>query len=297
MKRTFVLLILAFLWLTSCGPSKTYVSVESKGKTDNLIPFEGRRLSVISMVRVGDRDSALVSELGMGVAQKIESELGLGEGALGVYAVPMTVEGGSESGTLDLLAVQTESDLLISIDSLSVGSFILARGGENVVQVSLPVIFNVQAYDFLKLESIYCRQVVDTVVWTVMGEGQVPNSMAIAQANAHLKEAFRGVGEKVSEIFLPSWNQEERMILCFSGSKWEAAYYLAYDFKWEQAIDIWLDLVKSGSPMKQGAAAYNLAVACEILGRYDIAHKWLDFAESKCYFAQMTTLRKKLQER
>ena len=297
MKRAVLFLFLTLVWFTSCGPSKTYVSVESKGKTENLIPFEGRKLSVVSVVRVGDRDSALVYELGMGVAQKIESEMGLEVGTVGVYTAPITGEGLSESGTLDLLAVQTDSDMLIALDSLSIGSFTLVRSGENVVQVSLPVIFNVQAYDFLKLESIYRRQVVDTVVWTVMGEGQVPNSMAIAQANAHLKEAFRGVGEKVSEIFLPSWNQEERMILCFSGSKWENAYYLAYDFKWEQAIDVWLELVKGSSPMKQGAAAYNLAVACEILGRYDIALKWLDFAESKCYFAQMTTLRKKLQER
>ena len=87
------------------------------------------------------------------------------------------------------------------------------------------------------------------------------------------------------------------MVATFAGSKWESAYYLALDFKWEQAMDVWLELVKGGAPEKQGAAAYNLAVACEILGKYNTALKWLDFAESKCYFAQMTTLRKKLQER
>lgn len=305
MKRTLVLISWLILLLASCGPVKTYVNVEAQGESEHVIPIEGRRVGVITVSDSEDRDSALVSELGLGIAEKIESEMGTERGAIGVYSVSAANGGVREPGSLDLLAVQTNTDMIIALDSLYVGSYTISRNENayyegnirSVVSVMLPVYFRVMAYDVEKLAVEYSRNVIDTITWTIMAEEVVQNSAAIAQANAHLKEAFRGVGEKVADIFLPSWYQEERMIMCYSGSKWENAYYLALDFKWEQAIDVWLELVKSGSPQKQGAAAYNLAVACEILGRYDTALKWLDFAESKCYFAQMTTLRKKLLSR
>lgn len=293
------------LFLASCGPTKTYVNVEAQGKSEHIIPIEGRRLGIIAVSDAEDRDSALVSELGLGIAEKIESEMGTESGSIGVYSVSAVNGGIREPGSLDLLAVQTNTDMIIALDSLYVGSYTISRNENayyegnirSVVSVMLPVYFRVMAYDVEKLAVEYSRNVTDTITWTIMAEEVVQNSAAIAQANAHLKEAFRGVGEKVADIFLPSWYQVERMIMCYSGSKWENAYYLALDFKWEQAMDVWLELVKGGAPEKQGAAAYNLAVACEILGKYDTALKWLDFAESKCYFAQMTTLRKKLQER
>ena len=305
MKRTLVLVSWMILFLASCGPTKTYVNVEAQGKSEHIIPIEGRRLGIIAVSDAEDRDSALVSELGLGIAEKIESEMGTERGAIGVYSVSVANGGVREPGSLDLLAVQTNTDMIIALDSLYVGSYTIARGENayyegnirSLVSVMLPISFNVMAYDVEKLATEYSRAISDTITWTIMAEEVIQNSAAIAQANAHLKEAFKGVGEKVASIFLPSWNQEERMIVCYGGSKWENAYYLALDFKWEQAMDVWLELVKSGSPQKQGAAAYNLAVACEILGKYNTALKWLDFAESKCYFAQMTTLRKKLLSR
>lgn len=302
MRKTIIGLFSIAILLTACGPLKTVVNVESQGDAEHLISMGGRKIGVVSVSSVDHRDSALVSELGLGVAEKIEVEMGAEPGIVGVYSLP--TEGGDivGDGTLDLLAVQTDRDMFIVIDSLNVGSYTSSRNTKgyyqnssvNVVDVLLPITFKVLAYDVKRLETLYSRQVVDTVTWSVMGEGEILNSTAIAQANAHLKEAFRGLGESVSMIFLPTWNQEERMIVCYSGSKWTNAYYLASDFKWEQAMEVWLELVKRGGPQKQGAAAYNLAVACEILGRYDTALKWLDYAETKCYFSQMTTLRKKL---
>jgi hypothetical protein len=270
-----------------------------------VVPMEGKSISVVTVIDVNDRDSALVSELGIGIAEKVEKELFLSQGAVGVYAVPCEDGGVIKSGTMDLLAIQSDSELMLVVDSLKVGSYIIERGMsanqqasiQNVVQVNLPVSFGLSAYDAVHLDVVYHRDVKDTVTWSIVGQEFIQNSAAIAQANNHLREAFRTFGEAVASSLLPVWNQEERMIVCYSGAKWENAYYLASDFKWEQAMDVWMELVKVGTPDKQGAAAYNLAVACEILGRYDIALKWLDFAEGKCYFAQMTTLRKKLQER
>lgn len=295
------------LWsLVSCGPVKTYINIESKGASEYPVTLDGKSISVVSVVKRSDRDSALVSELGLGVAEKIEVEMGLPQGAVGVYSVPEEDSNVLSSSTLDMVAIESDSDIIIALDSLQVGSYRVIRDGskayhegefKDVVDVALPVAYKVQAYDAVHLKTLVDKEVVDTITWSIMGDGQIQNSTAISQANTHLKEAFRTIGEATAHIFLPEWKQQERMIVCFSGSKWENAYYLASDFKWEQAMDVWLELVKGGSPDKQGAAAYNLAVACEILGRYDTALKWLDFAESKCYFSQMSTLRKKLQER
>lgn len=304
MKRFLPILLLLSL-LVSCGPVKMYVDVESKRDTGTMLSVSGRRLAVISVADPSDRDSALVSELGVGVAEKIESEAGLAAGTVGVFNIPSTYQNIREAGSLDLLAIQSDADLIIALDSLEVSSFNILRNSnvyyvaqyEHVVDVIMPVSYNVIAYDAAAMETLYANRVVDTLSWTLMGEEPISNSTAISQANSHLKDAVRASGGNLAQLFLPDWEKESVMIATFAGSKWESAYYLALDFKWEQAIDIWLELVKGPGLQKQGCAAYNLAVACEILGRYDVALKWLDFAESKCYFSQMTTLRKKLQER
>lgn len=306
MKRVALLLALVVLTMVSaCGPIKMYVDVESKGKSEFQLPVSGRNLAVITVNESQDRDSALVSELGMGLAEKVESESGLASGSVGVYTISSDYQNIREAGSLDLLAIQSDSDLLIAIDSLEVGSFLIKRNSNayymnqfaHVSDVLMPLSFSVLAYDAKSMTHLYSRKVADTLSWTIMGDDEIPNSTAISQANNHLKEAMRTAGSALAQIFLPVWEEEERMITVYPGTKWESAYYLALDFKWEQAMDVWLELVKSPSLEKQGCAAYNLAVACEILGRYDTALKWLDYAETKCYFSQMTTLRKKLKER
>lgn len=304
MKRAFVPFLIATLAvLTSCGPIKMFVDVESKGDTLLQIPITGKKLAVVSVSDTSN-DSIYVSALGVGLAEEMENGTGLQTGAVGVYTVSSDRHNIREAGTLDLLAVQTGCDMLIALDSLYMGSYTIIRDAnvyymsqyEHTVDIRMPISFNVTAYDASSLETLHSRKVSDTLSWTLMGDDDIPNSSAIYQANAYLEDGVKSAGIALAGHFLPSWNKEERMITCFQGAKWENAYYLALDFKWEQAMDIWLELVKNSSPQKQGCAAYNLAVACEILGRYDTALKWLDFAESKCYFAQMSTLRRMLQK-
>ena len=74
------------LWsLVSCGPVKTYINIESKGASEYPVTLDGKSISVVSVVKRSDRDSALVSELGLGVAEKIEVEMGLPQGAVGGF--------------------------------------------------------------------------------------------------------------------------------------------------------------------------------------------------------------------
>lgn len=285
MRRYISLIVVSVLLaVTSCAPIPMYLNLESKNLPEVSIPIEGREIGVISVVEANGKDSALVAELGMGIAEKLESD---------VYVVSSEYMDLSEPGTLDLYAIQTQKDFLITVDSLYAGNYNVKR--DNFITVKLPVSFKMKAYDARNIETYFDKLVVDTLSWTIFGSENVSDSYAVSQANSLLKEVMREVGNQAASVLVPTWSQEERMIVCFQSSDWETAYYLAYDFKWEQAMDIWLELVKSQNPQKSGSAAYNMAVACEILGRYDVALKWLEYAEQKCYFSQMTTLKRKLQ--
>ena len=69
------------------------------------------------------------------------------------------------------------------------------------------------------------------------------------------------------------------MIITYDDApEWEEAYELAADFRWTEAIDKWMEVVESRNPKKSAFAAYNIAIGCEMVERFDLALKWLDYS-------------------
>lgn len=293
----FYLVCIAF-FLSACAPTQLSLVIDSKVESNDVITLNGRSAAVVSITRPDDRDSALVVEMGLGVAEGVEKELGLESGTIKVFSYPSSNIDRNKVGSLDLLALQHELDLLIVVDSLIFGHYSIPLkttayiddSFKHFSEVTLPYSLTLSIYDRSQLGVKFKKWVNDTLSWSIVHDEEVANSVAINRVNGALKQWVRAEGESVAKVFLPKWNTQERTIISFSGLKWQNGYYLAYDFKWEEAIDVWLSLVKSSNPKKSGAAAYNIAVACEILGEYQLARKWLDYANGKCYFSPMTTL-------
>lgn len=81
--------------------------------------------------------------------------------------------------------------------------------------------------------------------------------------------------------FTPVWTTQYREIVSSTNSYLKMAQNKVDENNWAEAIKIWSWLVGSNSSSKlKEQAAYNLAVASEVGGNYNLAVSWLDIADS-----------------
>ncbi|HUX53675.1 MAG TPA: DUF6340 family protein [Williamwhitmania sp.] len=89
------------------------------------------------------------------------------------------------------------------------------------------------------------------------------------------------VGIASLAAFTPIWTTQYREIVTSTNSYLKMAQNKVNENNWAEAIKIWSWLVGSNSNNKlKGQAAYNLAVASEVDGNYNLAASWLDIADS-----------------
>ena len=82
--------------------------------------------------------------------------------------------------------------------------------------------------------------------------------------------------------FLSTWSPETVLLYYyeFDSSKWDEAAKAAYNFKWHEAIKLWMDLAKEKSGNRRACAAYNVAVAFYVMGDYDLSAEWLTASDN-----------------
>ena len=82
--------------------------------------------------------------------------------------------------------------------------------------------------------------------------------------------------------FLSTWSPETVLLYYyeFDSSKWDEAAKAAYNFKWHEAIKLWMDLAKEKSGNRRACAAYNVAVAFYVMGDYDLSAEWLTVSDN-----------------
>ena len=120
---------------------------------------------------------------------------------------------------------------------------------------------------------------------TLLSDIDASNAELFNTAVGSKQEAYGALGQAFMSAYFPEWVAESRSLLVYdSKTEWVEAYYAACDFKWNEAMEFWMKVVDEGSKREAAAAAYNLAVACEIGGNYDSAIKWLDYADGLVKF-------------
>lgn len=70
------------------------------------------------------------------------------------------------------------------------------------------------------------------------------------------------------------WRENNIGLFVFWNDDWLSAYYEALDQNWEKALDMWLYLYGADNKTRE-FAAYNIAVACYVLGKPELSIKWL----------------------
>ena len=273
MKRIYFLFFLVALIISSCAPCKHAVQVEMRYPSKSGVELAGKIISVVYLTEgksTGDSFNAAMAE---SFATELENDYGTGEGSVGVYS--LEDDGGrySHKDTLVNLLMETGADAVFLFDKV-----LVTKAGDNMAK------FNIKLYCFDAMNKA-------EKVFAFTG-----NTVAGLTADKVISEANKA-GATISNSFKSQWKHEQYSIVYYEIQKWYDALARAEAYDWKGAMDIWLGLLSTSDMMKRSSAEYNIAVACYMLGDYELASEWLDRSDQDNELPLSAAMRKRIDTR
>lgn len=305
LKRVVYLLIMSVL-LCGCGASRHTVFVEKRNVSKSGMDLSGKSISIVCLEN-RDQCGELFSEgIAEGFASSLEDDYGTGVGSVGIYRMPVLPDAVySSKDTLVNLLIDTGSDVVFLIDTLSFGSlkindaekvsYPVSVDSSYVSTGSLPFSVKMFGYDSMnRSDRVYSFNGTSLAVPFAYSDGKASESVIKERMLSSFKEVGMEAGKAMSSTFMSQWKNEQYSIFYFDSDRWYKALELAEDFQWHAAMDIWMSFMSSSDPLRRSCAAYNIAVACHILGDDTLAAEWLDLSDSDSKLSASDTLRKRL---
>ncbi len=255
--------------LTSCSASKYTVAVDLTGPTKSGVTVMGRTVAVAYNSMDTEDHTIFLASAADGFTEVIEEQYFSGDEVVGLYKVDKAegVENSSKEGMIDLV-METGSDLVFLFDVDYSGN------STDPSEIILYVYDSLDPSDTVKSYS-----------------GRV--SLGKWDYDLH----GRAVGQRSADIFAPTWTRENLSFYYFSSEKWNEAIEAAADYKFKDAVEIWLTLVNSKDSYKAAIAMYNIANVCYLYAQYPLALNWLDQADQLCEIPESAPLRRKINKK
>lgn len=305
MKRSLVSAIAAFSALAalqSCDPQAFSMNVEMRYPSSSGMAIEGKSIAVVYLNEDEAKDSVFNECLANGFASAIEKNYFNGAEAVNLYKMPK-VGGGvySDADTLINLVVDTGCDIVFLFDAPEFGNVQVkdeqVSTSGSYYPVSVPVSIRLYGFDSLSGS--------DSVrVWTGsrMLSANMESSLGLKAAADSLWNRIGSSAENLGEVsartFSPVWKEETYTFIYYENpAAWLNAAQYASDYRWDEAIKVWLSLLDTNNSMKRSCAAYNIATACFLMGDNELALKWLSRSDEDYPISLSATLRKRIQSR
>ena len=273
MKHLYILLLMCSLLVSACGPSRHAVQVEMRYPSRSGIELFGKVVSVVYVTDGNETGDIFNASMAEGFAVELEKDYGTGEGSVGVYS--LQGQGGkySQKDTLINLLIDTDCDVVFVFDKVDVQPV-----GNQTYK------FNIKLYCFDGMNK-------DEKVFTFVG-----NNVINVSVDELPKEASM-TGEVIAETFKSQWKHEQYSIVYYENEKWYNALLRAENYDWKGAMDIWMAQLSTNDLYKRSCAEYNIAVACYMLGDYNLATEWLDRSDQDNLLPVSDALRKRINAR
>ncbi len=303
-------LILALLvGAVSCGPSKHAVHVEMRYPSRVGVELAGKNISVVYLEN-DDRVSTDFNEsMADGFAYTLEQEYGTGNGSIGIYRMRQNPGGDySSKDSLFNILMDTGADLVFLFDTVKFGN--MTVGGPSKVAYaaspdssyinsgSIPYTLKLYCFDGMnKDEKVQAFGGTSLAKPEVYSNGTDDSTIATKKAWNALGAEGWNAGLEVADAFKSQWKHEQYSILYFEMPAWYEALEKAEGYDWKGAMDIWLGLLETNDLMKRSCAAYNISVACYMLGDYHLATAWLNRSDADNKLPLSDALRKRIVSR
>lgn len=271
--------------------------------------LSGKIISIVCVENADSVASSLSEGIADGFAYALEQDYASGEGSVGVYRlIPDSGVAYASKDSLKNLVIETGSDVVFVLDTLSVGKMTFSEtvgvasassvDSSFITVCKVPVAVRLYGFDAMNHEEkVYSFSGETSAVTDVYSDGKQSDSLLESLAFSSLEAAGWDVGRIMSAAFVSQWKHEQYSITCFDTEKWYKALNYANQYDWKEAMDIWLGLLDTNDMLKRSCAAYNISVACYMLGDYDLAGLWLDRSDTDSKLPQSDTMRKRINSR
>lgn len=284
MKRVVLLPMVAttLLMLASCSPQTYQLSVESRYPSASGLDIGDKSVSIVYLEDGSKRDSIVCSNIADGLAQGLESEFkkqGLSRDGVDVFSIE-TSDNYSSKDSLVSLIMQTGSDIVIMLDH--------PRYSESEQPSKVLCSTSVYAYDSMSpRDHIITTESSTSISAAVVGESMLPSDAQI-------------MGLGLSKEFFNKWTPESYSVIYFPtiGDEWYDALGYAADMRWDEAMSIWMDILKhTPNDIKTSCACYNMALGCFMCEQYKLASDWLDLSDRTKVLSLSKGLRSRIEAR
>ncbi|MEG0517717.1 MAG: DUF6340 family protein [Bacteroidales bacterium] len=296
-------------FFTGCAPQALYFNVDVKNQEGRDLKIDDGTVAVFPLTGSNVADSLRIGNAALGLAEKLEQDRNLKTGTISVFSIPQAeFSGFNDTKTeavknydktyLQDLMLKTDGDIQIFIHNLQFGQYTVSNTdpvtyGANVI---VPYSVQLQAYNVLKDSLLYTKSHSDTIYLQILNLDRKGNSQLSKVVASNLPDISRKIGEGLASYLTIQWITQERMLITYVGeTSWDKAYELAQNFKWNEAIDVWIPLTASQNPKRSSCAAYNIAVACEMTEQFPLAMEWVQYSLKKFKFKEAEELRIHLQ--
>lgn len=296
-KRIAVGLFMAFFasaLLTSCYPYLQSFYIEQRSTSPLDIQFDQRNFGIFTTIPSSEgvdsevflKDSVFRVSFSKGLAKGFETSLSLSPGDIPVFNQYMNRVNRRDSIFLIDIARSSASDMLVFVDHIKLHKLTYYKEADNSPAyilrkgyVVIPCEFAINIYDVTRGGERFPILIKDSIKIDI--EHKYDLSL-LNDPNTYLElinYAAPFMGERVADKIVPKWTEVRHELFMYTNPGWNAAYEAAMDFRWREAMDIWSSLIDERNAMQAGALAFNIAVACEIMGHYQLAIEWIDYAQ------------------
>jgi tetratricopeptide (TPR) repeat protein len=276
MKKAIFITVLS-LFIASCAPSRHAIHVEMCHPSKSGIDLNGKIVAMVCAEDSSALRTQVIEGIAEGFAASLEQDYQTGEGSVAVCRIDTQLEDYTSKESLVDLVVETGSDLVFLLDIAMPQEETV---GGTVVRVDL-----------------YCYDGMDKADNVKKYSGATVLSAPTTSSAALVNEAQKA-GKRLSDSFLTQWKHEQYSIAYYDTAKWYESLVLAEQYDWKGAMEIWLELLSTKDMMKRASAEYNIAVACYMLGDFDLALEWLDRSDADNKLPTLSDgLRKRIEAR
>lgn len=256
--RRILFIVIAVVMIVSCGPSRHAIYVEMRHPSKSGLELTGKKISTV-YYKGGDlQENQVIDSLAAGFARALEDDYQSGKGSVVIADLYRAHGDYTSRDSLISLLINNGGDVVFLFD-VTFGN--TATNGIRQMKVSM------YCYDGMNKEDVVKSYVGNALLqYSTYGE--------------MLTEAIKA-GSHIGETFKAQWKHEQYSIAYYDSAQWIEALVRAEQFDWKGAMDIWFEFLDSTDPLKRASAEYNIAVACYMLGDFELAKLWLDRSDAE----------------
>ena len=307
-----VVLLVIIVSVYSCGPVATVLNIESRMPAKYPVELENRSIALFVSVDtsansgnyLSENDSLHMVAISTGIAQEIENKLTLEEGAVYVFNHYPGKDRIYDLQYIQDLSFTSNSDIVIIVDSLKIGFPKLINDFTNPMGetysrnfIFASVSSNIKVFDGTSAVLLSNITQKDTVYWELLSRNEVREEAMFNKVNSSVDVIANDVGKELVAEMFPSWVEQQRTLYSYRNQEWIKAHNFANKFLWKEAMDIWLKETAGKDNVKAAAAAFNMAVACELTDRIDLALEWIKVSYKSCPLPGVVSYKQFLTEK